>query len=119
MELAKINNIDENLNFLNKLNNFVNSYLIVLYDTNNISFIGDICNKNKYTIKKTLESNDFYEVGKNLYRIIFKDSIYLFKKYEIQNKILLVGSTIKKTNDNRLQLIHTQAEHLLQKSETW
>jgi hypothetical protein len=95
------------------------SQLIVLYTNNDINFIGKVSNRNKFLIKKMIESNDFFEINKNLYKIILHNRIYIYKKYKIKNNILLIGSILQKTNDVRLQLMDRQTEHLLQKSENW
>lgn len=119
MELAQLKSIEENSNIFNLLYSSENTQLIVIHNNGNINFIGNVSNKNKRLIQETLSANEYYEVGNNLYRLVLDKSIYLFKKYESNNIKLLIGTTIKKTDETRLRLIDKQTEHLLQKSRLW
>jgi hypothetical protein len=114
-----MNKINKNDSLFNILNTNEDSQLITLIVNDNVDFLGKVSYRNKQLIKKALYSNEYYEIEHNTYKIILYDTIYLFKKYEKNNKTILVGIIADKTEKNRFALIDKQMDHLLKKSENW
>jgi len=84
-----------------------------------IDFIGKIPYRTREQIKKAIKLNEYYEIEKDIYRMVLDDCIYLFKKYNMKEEVALIGVLIEKTENNRLSIITKQADFLLAKCEGW
>lgn len=100
------------------MDNNEETYLITII-LDNIDFLGNVTYRDKEAIKKSLKTNEYYEIEKGLYRMILSNSIYIFKKYGEQDKTVLIGVLVEKNDTNRLNLMNKQADFLMSKSASW
>jgi hypothetical protein len=95
---------------------YEDSYLItIMVDFKDVSYVGNISELNKRKIINSIKLGDFYEVGKGLFRMVLTDCIYIFKKFEKDDKMVLLGVLAEKNEENRIDLMVRQTDILINK----
>lgn len=116
------NNITETMSskdMINIMDQYEDAYLVVIMINEGVEFIGEISDYNKQLIKKAFTLNDFYEIANGIYRMVLKNTIYIFKKFGEETKTVLVGVLAEKNEENRIDILDRQTNYLLNKCKDW
>ena len=114
-------NIQNNYNdeLFNLFYHYKDAQLLTLIIDDEVDFIGNISSNQKEIIQNALKNNKYFEMNNDIYKIDLLDYVYLYKKFQNTDKLILLGVIADKTDENRLTLIDQQVQHLIQKSENW
>lgn len=93
-------------------------FISIISDTA-VNFVGKLTSKDKKSIINAIKLKEYYQIDRDLYRMVLNKCIYIFKKFDEENKIILIGFLLEKNDKNRLNILEKQSKFLLNKVEAW
>lgn len=100
-------------NWAKLINQFFADSLIIVKINGTIDFAGDISERDKIEIQNALETESFYKVGNDVYRLALRDKIFIFRIFNDDTISSYTGFLLAKNEDSRLTLMKKQMNTML------